>query len=105
MKDLTDGQLEIIVRNGKQAESILLRRRTERMVSGLSQKLDSANNRDRRQIYKQIKGSGMYALWDEFHPIDKKLISELLEDGLIIETSDKRGRRIFKVTDKPYPKG
>jgi hypothetical protein len=104
MKDLSDQELKEIVARGEEAKSILNKRYGERLTKPLMERLDREIKRERRQIYKKIKGQGIYAEWHKFDSSDKMRFEELLEEGLIFETKDKRGRPIFRATDKPYPK-
>lgn len=103
MKDLTDTELQEIADRGVEAALILMRRRSERLAKSVRESQAAEAARERRQIYKQIKGSGMYAEWHTFHPSDRILIQQLLNSGLIVEITDKRGRPVFKTTNVPYP--
>lgn len=105
MEHLTDDELQEIADRGAQASLLLLRRRGERLAAPVRESLAAEAAREKRQLYKQIKGSGMYAEWHTFHPSDKILLEDLLRDDLITEALDKRGKAVFKITDKPYPKG
>ncbi len=98
LKKLTDQKIEEIIARGVEAERTLNRRFGTRICESFRSSFEGESRRDRRQLYKQIKGSGMYAEWNKFLATDKLRLQELLDDELIIETTDKRGRQVFKVT-------
>ncbi len=101
--DLTDAELQAVADRGKEAAAALQRRYGERLVGPVIARLEQEASRDRRQIYKKIKGSGMYAEWHTFQPADRIRIQELFDDELIEEYKDKRGKVKFRITEIPYP--
>lgn len=102
---MSDAELQAVADRGKEAARALQRRYSERLAAPVRARLEAEAKRDRRQTYKQIKGSGMYAEWSKFQPSERIRLQELLEDELIEEYKSKQGRLKFRITDKPYPKG